>query len=97
MIKYSKNILHLETFYVYSNFDKIKEHVTKGEILKGFGKHMLCKVLSYMMKTIPNITENTEIMLSAWGDQCYSNTKLDLELKDYPLETKFDILVEKLE
>ena len=47
-IKYSidKKILNLENFYVYSNFDKIKDRVNRGEILKGFGKYMFCKILS---------------------------------------------------
>ena len=83
-----KNNLEINIFYVYSSFSDMKQHISKGEELKGFGIYMLCKVLHYLLYEKRLFSHTATVSLTAAGNQCY-----DIETyKDYTIEKCLDII-----
>jgi hypothetical protein len=72
MLSYDEERKHLEIliFYVYSAFSDMKQYISKGEELKGFGIYMLCKVMRFLLTT-PWFSKDATVSLTASGNQCY--------------------------
>ena len=83
-----QNDLEIDLFYVYSSFSDMKQHINKGEELKGFGLYMLCKVLHYLLSEKRLFFPTATVSLTAAGNQCYDIEKY----KDYTIENCLDII-----
>jgi hypothetical protein len=66
----------------------MKQHISKGEELKGFGIYMLCKVLHYLLSETLWFSSTATVSLTAVGDQCYDIEKYT----DYTIENCLDVV-----